>query len=117
MRALLPLAAGAVLLSSINIAKAANPVLLAQTSAYLLGNAERCGVPTARVLRAGKVIRDMIASAEPSEKKAAGAQFARVFLSSAHPSPSAEPLVPACDVVVAQFERLERHHREAGLTD
>ena len=119
MRVLLPFAIGGLLLSSVSIAKAADPVLLAETGAYLLGNAQRCGVPPERVVRAGRVIRDMIASlsTEPSEKEVAGARFAIVFLSSAHPSPSAEPSIPACDVVVTQFERLERHHREAGFTD
>jgi hypothetical protein len=119
MYALLPLATGALLLSSISVAEAADPVLLAETGAYLLGNAERCGVPTERVLRAGGVIRDMIASlsAEPSEKEIAGARFASLFSSSAHPSRDEELLVPACDAVVAQFERLERHHQQAGFTD
>jgi len=88
MRALLPLATGALLMSSISAAKAADPVLLAETGAYLLGNAQRCGVATERVLRAGRVIRDMIASlsAEPGEKEIAGARFASTFLLSAHPS-------------------------------
>ena len=119
MRALIPFATGVALLSGISIAEAGDPVLLAETGAYLLGNAQRCGVPAERVLRAGRVIRDMIASVstEPSETEVAGARFARVFLSSAHPSPDAELLAPACEVVVAQFERLERHHREAGFTD
>jgi hypothetical protein len=119
MRPVLSLTAGALLLSSVSMAEAADPVLLAETGAYLLGNAQRCGVPTERVLRAGRVIQEMIValSAQPSEREVAGARFTRVFLSSAHPSRGAEPLVPACDVVVAQFERLERHHREAGFTD
>jgi hypothetical protein len=119
MRALLPLSTGALLLSSISVAEAADPVLLAETGAYLLGNAERCGVPTERVLRAGRVIRDMIASlsAEPSEKEIADARFASLFSSSADPARDKELLVPECDAVVAQFERLERHHRQAGFTD
>jgi hypothetical protein len=119
MRPLLPFAAGALLLSSVSIAEAADPGLLAETGAYLLGNAQRCGVSTERVSRAGRVIRDMIASVsvEPTEKEVAGARFARVFSSSAHPSPEVGPLIPACDVVVMQFEKLERHHREAGFAD
>jgi len=119
MRAFLPLATGALLVSSISVAKAADPVLLAESGAYLLGNAQRCGVTTERVVRAGRVIRDMIASvsAEPSEKEVAGARFASMFLSSAHPSPDTELSVPVCNDVVAQFERLERHHRQAGFTD
>ena len=121
MRALLPLATGALLMSSISVAKAADPVVLAETGAYLLANAQRCGVATERVLRAGRVIRDMIASvsAEPGEKEIASARFASTFFSSAHPSTDmdAELSVPVCNSVVAQFERLERHHRQAGFTD
>jgi hypothetical protein len=119
MRTLLPLATVVLLLSSISVAEAADPVLLAETGAYLLGNAERCGIPTERVVRAGWVIRDMIASlpAELSEKEIAGERFASLFSSSAHPSRDKELLVPACDAVVAQFERLERHHQQAGFTD
>jgi hypothetical protein len=119
MRALLPLATGAVLLSSIVVAEAADPVLLAETGAYLLGNAERCGVPTERVARAGRVIQDMIASlsAAPGEKEIAGARFASLFSSTAHPARDEELLVPPCDAVVAQFDRLERHHQQAGFTD
>ena len=119
MRALLPLATGALLMSSVGVAKAADPVLLAETGAYLLGNAQRCGVATERVQRAGRVIQGMIASlsAEPDEKEIAGARFASMFLLSVHPSPDTEPSVPVCDAVVAQFERLERHHQQAGFTD
>jgi hypothetical protein len=119
MHALIPLATSALLLSSLTVANAADPVLLAESGAYLLGNAQRCGVSPERVLRAGSVIRDMIASlaAEPGEKEVAGARFVSLFLSSAHPSRDTEVFVPACDEVVAQFERLERHHRQAGFTD
>jgi hypothetical protein len=119
MRAFIPLATGALLLSSLTVAEAADPVLLAESGAYLLGNAQRCGVSTDRVLRAGRVIQNIIGSlsAESSEKEAAGARFVSLFFSSAHPSRDTEVLVPACDEVVAQFERLERHHRQAGFTD
>ena len=48
------------LLSSISVAEAADPTLLAETGAFLLGNAYRCGVSTERVTRAGNVIRGMI---------------------------------------------------------
>ena len=86
MPALLPLATSALLLSGISIAEAADPVLLAETGAYLLGNAQRCGVSAERVLRAGRVIRDMIASAsaEPSARK-----------SQARGSPASSCQVPA----------------------
>jgi hypothetical protein len=56
-------------------------------------------------------------SAEPSEREIAGARFASLFSSIAHPSRDKELLVPACDAVVAQFARLERHHQQAGFID
>lgn len=119
MRALIPFATGALLLSSVTVVEAGDPVLLAETGAYLLGNAQRCGVSSDRVLRAGRVIHDMIASlsAEPSEKEVARGRFASLFLSSAHPTPDTQLVVPACDEVVAQFGRLETHHQQAGFTD
>ena len=119
MHALFPLATGALLLSSVTMAEAADPVLLAASGGYLLGNAQRCGVSPERVLRAGRIVRDMVASlpAAPREKEVADARFVSLFLSNADPSRDTEVLVPACDEVVAQFERLERHHRQAGFTD
>ena len=43
--------------SSISLAEAADPVRLAETAGFLLGNAHRCGVPTVRVEHAGRVIQ------------------------------------------------------------
>src|SRR5215831_14108835 len=53
-------ATGVLLLVSINVAEAADPTLLAETGAYLLGNAYRCGMPDDRIEHAGTVIRDLI---------------------------------------------------------
>ena len=47
MRVIPTLATGVLLLASIHVAEAADPTLLAETGAYLLGNAYRCGVPDA----------------------------------------------------------------------
>ena len=47
MRVTAILATGVLLLVSINVAEAADPTLLAETGAYLLGNAYRCGQMTA----------------------------------------------------------------------
>jgi hypothetical protein len=115
MRAPLPFAAAILLLSSISGAEAAEPTLLAETGAFLLGNAYRCGVSTERVTRAGKVIRGMIASLskDAGEKEVAGARFSEMFRLTA----DRDVLIPPCSVVVTQFERLERHHREAGYTE
>ena len=119
MRASLPFATAVLLLSSISVAEAADPTLLAETGAFLLGNAYRCGVSTERVMRAGNVIRGMIASLskDAGEKEAAGARFSDMFRLSAYPASDRDVLIPPCSAVVTQFERLERHHREAGYTE
>jgi hypothetical protein len=119
MRKWLPFAIALLSLSSIGAAKAADPVLLAESGAFLLGNAQRCGVSTERVMRAGRVVHDMIASVsrEAKEKDLADARFSDVFWSAAAPAGGWEVLVPPCDVVVTQFNRLENHHRQAGFTE
>jgi hypothetical protein len=119
MRLLLALTATLVLLLTTEAANAADAMLLAETGGFLLGNAHRCDVSAARVLRAGKVIRDMIGivSQNPSERDAADARFAEAFLLSFYLGQKGHELAPPCDVVVTQFERLERHHQQAGFTD
>src|SRR4029077_10950181 len=110
-------AATALLLMSVVAAKAADPIGLAETGAFLLGNAHRCGVPTARVAQAGKVIHHLIAAAsfDPTEEAAAASRFTEIFTASASPHHEEHPLIPACGVVIAQFQRLERHHQQTGL--
>jgi hypothetical protein len=101
-------------LLTIGAAQAADPTMLAETGGYLLGNADRCGVPIDRVAHAGKVIHDFIvANAKDSnEAAAADARFGQIFLASAIPGdPDA---FPSCTVVIQQFEKLERHHEEVG---
>ena len=85
MRALIPCATGVALLSGVGIAEKPATRYCSRRLVPLPGDAQRCGVPAERVLRAGRVIRDMIASVstEPSKTEVAGARFARVFLSSA----------------------------------
>jgi len=106
------------LLASINVARAADPTLLAETAAYLLGNASRCGVPDDRVEQAGTVIRDLmvVAARDTAELTTAEARFVEIFSAVAAASQDQEGF-PSCEVVIPQFERLERHHRQAGLTD
>jgi hypothetical protein len=53
MRLPLAFATGALLVSSFG-AIAAEPTVLAETGAFLLGNAHRCGVASERVVCAGK---------------------------------------------------------------
>ena len=116
MRPTLAVAGALLLVSSIGVAKAADPALLAETGGYLLGNAHRCGVPTERIKRAGKVIHDLIEAIayDPSEAEAADSRFVEIFAVSAFPSQD-RAAFPSCKVVIAQFERLEEHHQQAGM--
>ena len=117
MRSTLAITTALLFLFGIGVAEAADSRLLAETGGFLLGNAHRCGVPTQRVEHAGKVIRDLILAAanDSNEAAAADARFAKMFLASAFPSQDGEALTPPCQVVIAQFERLERHHQQAGM--
>ena len=101
----------------LGVAKAADLAQLAEGSGFLLGNAYRCGIPAARVERAGRVIRDLIADTayDPNEEAAADARFAQIFLASVFPYQAPDALIPPCSAVVTQFDRLERHHRQAGM--
>ena len=91
---------------------------MAETGAYLLGNAYRCGVPDDRVENAGTVMRNLmvVAARDTAELAAAKARFVEIFSAVAVPGQDQDGF-PSCKVVIPQFERLERHHRQAGLTD
>jgi hypothetical protein len=117
MRPALAVTAALVLLLGTGSAEAADSALLAQTAGFLLGSAHRCGVPNARVEQAGKVVHRLIvaASYDPNEEAAASSRFAETFQASAFPDQDSGVSIPPCTVVIAQFERLERHHRQAGL--
>jgi hypothetical protein len=105
---LLVLASGAVM--------AANPTRIAETGAFLLGNAHRCGVADDRVVRAGKVIRELIVAAadDASEQTAAKSRFAAIFRESARPEGNGRMPIPPCRTVVTQFERLEQFRDQTG---
>jgi len=115
MRSTLAIAIPVLSLMGIGVAEAADPMLLAETGGFLLGNAHRCGVPIERIERAGKVIHGFIeiAAADPSEAAAADRRFAEIFLTSTLPDPDPQAFA-SCTVVIQQFERLERHHEQAG---
>jgi hypothetical protein len=106
------LAASALLLFATEVAEAANSTRIAETGAALLGNAHRCGVADGRVLRAGKVIRELIiaASDDAKEQMAAKSRFAEIFRASAHLEGDGHALIPPCKTVLTQFERLEQFH-------
>ena len=117
MRPILAVTTAVLLLLGAGGAEAADSTGLAETGGFLLGNAHRCGVQTERVARAGKVIHDLIvaASYDLTEEAAADSRFAQIFMASAFPDQDGDALIPPCKVVVAQFERLERHHRQSGM--
>jgi hypothetical protein len=104
------------LLSATQAFAAASSTRIAEAGAYLLGNAHRCGVADDRVVRAGKVIRDLIAAAadDESERKVAKSRFAEIFRASAEAEGSGRTLTPPCKTVVMQFERLEHFHEQTG---
>ena len=117
MRQTLAIATTTLFLFCTGIANATDPSRLAETAGFLLGNAHRCGVPIDRVEHAGKVIHDLIvaASDDSTEEAAADSRFAQIFMASAFPDQDRDALIPPCKVVIAQFDRLERHHQQAGM--
>lgn len=118
MRSILSVAAAFVSLLGGSAAASAGSDQLAATGGFLLGNARRCGVSVERVARAGKVIHEMIVvAADDDTLKVAEAEqrYVEVFLASAFPSEEQNTLVPPCGVVITQFNRVERHHQQAGL--
>jgi hypothetical protein len=119
MRLLLLVRTTVILLLCTGAAKAADPMLLAETGGFLLGNAHRCDVSAERIIRAGQVIVYMIdtVSQDASEKDAANARFADAFSLSSTLAATGTAFSPPCEAIVTQFERLERHHRKAGFTD
>jgi hypothetical protein len=116
MRSTLAITIPVLWLMSVGLAEAADPTLLAETGGFLLGNAHRCGVSVERVERAGKVIHDFIVAAakDSSEVEAADSRFSKIFLASALPNQDPGAF-PSCTIVIQQFDRLERHHEQAGM--
>lgn len=117
MRPTLALTIPVLLLMSVGGAEAADPTMLAETGGYLLGNAHRCGVPIERVARAEQVIHSfMVAAAtNPNEAAVADSRFTAIFLASSRRDPDRDAF-PSCTVVIQQFERLEQHHEQLGMT-
>jgi hypothetical protein len=109
------LAASALLLVAAGAAAAVGSTRIAETGAALLGNAHRCGVADERVVRAGKVIRELIAASSdnPNEQETARSRFVKAFRASAQPEADGHGSIPPCKTVLTQFERLE-HFREGS---
>jgi hypothetical protein len=53
------------------------------------------------------------AARDSSEAPAADSRFTEIFLASALPNQDSDAF-PSCTVVIEQFDRLERHHEQAG---
>jgi hypothetical protein len=117
MRSTFALTTSLLCLLGLGVANAADPTQLAATGGFLLGNAHRCGVAVERVERAGKVIHSFIVAAAKdwSEAEAADSRFAEIFLATSLPNQDAEAF-PSCAVVIQQFDRLEHHHQQLGMT-
>ncbi|HKS90195.1 MAG TPA: hypothetical protein VJR70_12200 [Stellaceae bacterium] len=84
---------------------------LAANGGFLLGNAQRCGIESQEVERAGRLIRGLIAAAtaDSDDEQAAVARFAAFFLVSAVADPKREKLVASCSIVKSELKRLEAH--------
>src|SRR5215469_13249024 len=117
MHVLSTVAISAMILSGTGIAAAANSIRIAETGAVLLGNAYRCGVADERVVRAGKIIRELMiaASDDPSQRIAAKSRFAEMFRAAAQAEGSVRLSNPPCKAVLSQFERLEHLGDSPGL--
>ena len=117
MRPLPILAASTLLASVAGLPAAANSIRIAETGASLLANAHRCGVADDRVVRAGKVIRELIiaASDDANEQMAAKSRFADMFRAAARAEGDGRTAIAACKAVLAQFERLEQFRGSPGL--
>src|SRR5437762_14093477 len=82
---------------------------IAANGGFLVGNAHRCGLDTERVVRAGQLVRELIAAATDGSKQeeAASTRFAQFFLVSAFPDQGKEKLVASCKAVANELSRLE----------
>ena len=100
----------ALLLVASVVSAAANSTRIAETGAALLGNAHRCGVADERLVRAGKVIRELIAAASdnPNDQRTAKSRFAETFRASAQREADGHGTILPCKTVLTRFERLEQ---------
>jgi hypothetical protein len=103
--------AAVLLVASPGGASSADADRIAASGGFLLGHAHRCGIRTERVVRAGQLIRELIvaAAADAREQEDATSRFAQFFLATAVPDQGDNKLIPSCQIVASEFERLERH--------
>lgn len=84
---------------------------LAANGGFLLGNAQRCGIATARIEREGRLIRGLVAAAAAGTgtEHAATSRFAAFFLVSALANDRGGAPLASCAIVTREFARLEQH--------
>jgi hypothetical protein len=87
---------------------------IAANGGFLIGNAHRCGLDTDRVVRAGQLVRELIAAAttDSKEESAANTRFAEFFIVSALPDKGKDKLVASCKIVAGELTKLEQHQLE-----
>lgn len=85
---------------------------VAANGGFLLGSAHRCQIAEERVVRAGRLIRELIIAAAEDDKsqEEATTRFARFFLVTAVVDRGAEKQASfSCRKVAQEFDRLEQH--------
>jgi hypothetical protein len=87
---------------------------IAADGGFLIGNAQRCGFDTDRVVRAGQLVRQLLAAAtaDRKEAEAANLRFAEFFIVSAVPDRGKDRLVASCKVVASELAKLEQRQLE-----
>src|SRR5690242_11819000 len=87
---------------------------IAANGGFLVGNAHRCGLDTDRVVRAGQLVRELIAAATADGKEEQGAnkRFAEFFIVSAVPEQGKDNLLASCKVVAGELSKLEQRQLE-----
>jgi hypothetical protein len=87
---------------------------IAANGGFLVGNAHRCGLDGERVVRAGRLVRELIAAAtaDSKEEETASMRFAQFFIVSAFPDQGMDKLVASCKVVSGELTKLEQHQLE-----
>jgi hypothetical protein len=73
--------------------------------------------PNDRVEQAGKVIHRLIvaASCDAAQETPADRRSTQTLPASAFLDGDGDVLIPPCQVIIVQFERLDRHNQQAGM--
>ena len=111
-----PMLAAATTVAALLIASPSNTDIdrIAANGGFLVGNAHRCGLDAGRVVRAGQLVRELIAAAtgDSKDEEAANKRFAEFFIVSALPDQGKDKLTPSCKIVASELAKLEQHRLE-----